>query len=72
MTSTLNHDEFEDEPIEHNYEAHSILYGKTGWTDEVDEETIALLVNIGAIRLDRTHSGIGWETRVYVSAKGSM
>lgn len=66
----LNHDEFEDEPLKHNYEPHNILYGREGWTDAVDDATIDILVGIGAIRLHAVHSGTGWETRVYVSVKG--
>lgn len=70
MPNTLNHDEFMDEPIKHNYEPYSILYGAKGWTDEIDAVTIAMLERMGAIRLYKTISGVGFETRIYVSVKG--
>lgn len=73
MIETLNHDEFEehDEVITENYAPHNIVYGSTGWTDVVDDATIALLLRIGAIDLNRTITGVGFETRIYVSVKGT-
>lgn len=69
MTVTINHDEFVDEPLG-EYQAHNILYGEKGWTDQVDDATIDLLVNTGAVALDRVVSGAGFESRIYVSVKG--
>lgn len=73
--NTLIEDAFEEGPtsegFEHNYEPHVILYGAKGWTDEVDVATIKLLANCGAIRLVQTVSGVGWETRIYVSVEGT-
>lgn len=69
--TTLITDGF-DEPLEidANYEPHNIVYGALGWTDDVDDATITVLVRIGAIRLVRAHAGLGWETRIYVSVEG--
>jgi hypothetical protein len=69
LTTTLITDDFADEPGE-PYEPHNLLYGSHGWTDAVDDATIDLLLKVGAIRFLRQHSGIGWQTRIYVSEEG--
>ena len=73
MVKTMNEDDFVPGPCEqvtHNYEPHSILYGSEGWTDELDDTAIDFLVNVGAITLNRTIHGVGFETRIYVSVEG--
>lgn len=69
--TTLITDGFEDEPkdptLVYN---HNILYGETGWTDEIEDATIDLLVKVGAIRLHKTVMGVSFETRIYVSTNG--
>lgn len=72
MVATLNHDAFDkgEREVEHNYEPHNILYGNSGWTDALDDATLDLLVKTGAARLHKTISGVGFETRIYVSVNG--
>ncbi len=70
MVMTANEDAFVGEDFVHNYEPHSILYGKSGWTDALDDATLDLLVKTGAIRLYKVVRGVGFETRIYVSVKG--
>lgn len=69
MSSTLVNDPFDegehgqgivDTPV------HNLVYGATGWTDELDDEVIEQLVGIGALVLDETKGG--WN--IYVSVKG--
>jgi hypothetical protein len=68
---TLNHDEeFEDDESGVQYEPHSIVYGEKGWTDDLSEETIALLVSKGIIVPFMTYTGRKHETRIYVSVQG--
>lgn len=69
MTTLIN-DRFDEEPVQHNYEPHNLLYGSKGWTDAADDATIDLLLRVGAVRLAGTVSGVGWETRIYVSVEG--
>lgn len=71
MTTTINNDAFEDD-FEHNYEPYSIVYGKTGVTDSIDDATVELLLNIGAIQLFQVVSGVGFETRIYLSVEGRI
>lgn len=61
--TTLITDDFAEKPVEHT----NILYGNAGWTDSLDDATIALLVKIGAIYLDQVVTGPGWESRIYYS-----
>lgn len=68
MVTTLNHDAFDNEPIDPL--PYNILYGTDGWTDEIDSATLESLVKIGVIRLLRRVAGPGFETRIYVSTKG--
>ena len=67
--TTLITDGFGEE-MEANYEPHNIVYGALGWTDTMSDAEIQVLVRIGAIQLVRAHSGLGWETRIYVSVEG--
>jgi hypothetical protein len=71
---TLITDGFADDPqvSKEPVPSHSIVYGAEGWTDALDDTTIDLLVEVGAIGLDRVHSGPGWETRIYVSRCGVL
>lgn len=70
--TTIIEDRFEDEPIPSNGIVHNIVYGRDGWTDALSAETIALLVSIGAISWERTVSGGGFETHLYVSRRGAL
>lgn len=78
MVKTLVEDAFADDVpddassiVIEKYEPHNILYGSKGWTDALDDATIDLLVRVGAVTLDRTVSGVGFETRIYVSVEGN-
>lgn len=64
--TTLVTDGFEDEtPRPHN-----IVYGATGWTDALSDETIDALLSAGVIVLDHVASGSDWESRLYRSVTG--
>jgi hypothetical protein len=66
---TIIEDAFDGEVVE-NYTPHNILYGSEGWIDSLSDATIDVLLGAGAIVLARTVTGVGFETRLYVSAKG--
>jgi hypothetical protein len=70
--NTLVTDDFAEGPAQvvHNYEPHNIVYGSKGWTDALDDGTIDLLMRTGAVRLEKTISGVGFETRIYVTVAG--
>jgi len=70
--TTLITDEFSEPEFNHNYAPHNIVYGANGWTDEIDDDTVALLASIGVIELSRTHYGVDWQTNIYVSKKGKL
>jgi hypothetical protein len=80
MTKTLITDGFEDDEVKEvrsldapvAADPHNIVYGVNRHTDALDDETIALLVEVGVIVWDRTVSGPGWETRIYVSRAGVL
>jgi len=76
MKTLITDDFYGDEPktsVDHEtrVEAHNIVYGALSFTDSLDDETIAVLVESGVIVRDREVSGPGWQTRIYVSAKGN-
>lgn len=66
MTATLNHDEL----VPNVPDSYNIIYGNSGWTDEVDDGTVDLLVDAGVIRLIDTFHGVYNRTRIYVSNEG--
>lgn len=66
---TIIKDEFEGEVVE-DYTPHNIVYGSRGWTDALSDATIDVLLIVGAIVLDRVVTGVGFETRLYVSMIG--
>jgi hypothetical protein len=71
VTTTMNHDEEIPVVTPESWDNYNIIYGQSGWTDEVDDATVDLLVNAGAIRLHQLYRGVYNRTRVYVSVKGT-
>lgn len=72
MTITLEGAAYEPEENSEPYTPHNIVYGALGWTDEFDDAHVDLLTRIGAIWLAETISGLGWETRIYISTQGKQ
>lgn len=76
MVTTLNNDELEPRDYSHSFDepplVMNLVYGSTGWTDALSDAVLDVLLDTGAIKLDHTVAGPGWETRIFVSVKGKV